>query len=279
MVLFCAAAATALAGPLEDKALFEAVSKNDLRGVQAALAAGANPNSTNAHGSYPLLSAAYSGEVSILKALLTAGADVHVKDKDGNTAVMWACYKGGDAEGLKLLLQYKPDVNAVNSDGMTALHGAASTLYPSGSAINLLLKAGADINARDSSGHTLLISLSYCGMHLSAPLMESLIKKGADVNLRTTNGATALMIASGNAYDAAVKILIKYKADPRAVDNDGNTALHYCAPNGASYNVVALLVKAGARLDQKNKAGRTLKDLAAQHYNNGVLQAIRDLRR
>lgn len=69
-------------------------------------------------GSTPLHMAATNPDVSALKALLTAGADVNARDMDGNTPLHMAAYSN-KFEHTKLLLEAGADVNAVSTGGRT----------------------------------------------------------------------------------------------------------------------------------------------------------------
>ncbi len=93
--------------------LLEAAAKGNLSGVQARLSAGDNANATdivsvllkkganlhlkNTHGATALMAAAFEGHVQAVRALLRGGADVAIEDKDGVTALMWARAKGHTA--------------------------------------------------------------------------------------------------------------------------------------------------------------------------------------
>ncbi len=57
----------------------------------------------------------------------------------------------------------------------------------------LLIKAGADLNAQTSFGQTALMKAAFANSH---HIMSALIKKGANVDLQAKNGSTALMIAA-----------------------------------------------------------------------------------
>lgn len=104
----------------------------------------------------------------------------------------------------ELLLSAKADVNAKNSDGVTALH--VSARYGNRSVAEALVANGADVNAKDNSGRTplhsavssngLLIS-SGPGTGLQKEVAELLLAKGADVNARDSDGETPLRIAAG----------------------------------------------------------------------------------
>jgi ankyrin repeat protein len=60
--------------------------------------------------------------------------------------------------------------------------------------------------------------------------------------------------ASWAGYEAVVRLLLKYKADVDARDNDGETALHMAAKNG-NEAVVQQLLEHIANIDVKNRYG------------------------
>lgn len=84
-----------------------------------------------------------AGDVSVVKSLPVAAR------ADGTTPLMHAVVTA-DAAMVKLLLENKADVRAVNSGGFTALHYALSDLEKT----RLLLAAGADANAAAKNGLT-----------------------------------------------------------------------------------------------------------------------------
>ena len=92
---------------------------------------------------------------------------------------------------------------------------------------------------------------------------------GADPNLPTLAGTTPLMAAAGvnwvvaqtytespQARLDAVKLCLELGADVNATNSMGLTAL-LGAANRGSNDIIELLVKRGARLDVKDKEGRT----------------------
>ncbi|OGH96804.1 MAG: hypothetical protein A2104_02905 [Candidatus Melainabacteria bacterium GWF2_32_7] len=110
--------------------------------------------------------------------------------------------------------------------------------------IKLLLKKGADINARDDYGQSLLHKKAY-----NREITELLIKNGADVNARDKDGKTPLHCANSETVD----LLIEKGADVQARDNNGVTPLH-CAE---SKKTAETLVENGADVNAKSKAGLT----------------------
>ena len=121
--------------------------------VKALLAHGANPNARllrpiiGRHenlvgdaslgvGTTPLMRAAKSTDVVLIRLLLQGGADPTSLQKDGTTAAMIAMLGFGSAyaartsrrarESIGLLVDGGLDVKAFNANGQTALHGAAA---------------------------------------------------------------------------------------------------------------------------------------------------------
>jgi len=103
----------------------------------------------------------------VVKALLDAGADIHLTTADGTTPLMVAAglgkstyvpglQRGGRSvsaeSAVRLLVEAGADVNAVNEADFTALHGAAFRGLDE--VIEYLVKQGANIDARDYRGRT-----------------------------------------------------------------------------------------------------------------------------
>jgi ankyrin repeat protein len=105
--------------------------------------------------------------------------------------------------------------------------------------IDLLLKAGVDINAADDAGFTCLMTAVTAG---NAELAEHLINSGALVNKASATGETALMLASVKGDLKMLNLLLDHGADVNATDIDGHNALHYSI-GARQPAAVTLLVK------------------------------------
>ena len=72
--------------------------------------------------------AAFRGETVAVINLLEGGADVNARDRDGDTALMFAAH-GGHGVIVALLLQYGANVYARARNGWTAKKAAQSGLH------------------------------------------------------------------------------------------------------------------------------------------------------
>ena len=130
-------------------------------------------------GLTPFLMAARTADVEFMKTLADLGADPLLRDKDNSTALMLAGSRTGTAEevleAIKLTLDLGADIDAVNSNGETAMHSAAYKNRPE--PIKLLAEKGASIevwNRENKYGSTpLAIAVGYRGRRSFRPQPEA----------------------------------------------------------------------------------------------------------
>jgi len=163
------------------------------RMVEALLRAGANPNVARASGMTPLFDAIDVASSQLVKTLLAHGANVNAATtKTKITPLMWAIGEG-QPDIAKLLLDAHADVQAVTSDGFSALTFAARTGdVPTG---RLLLAAGLPAN---ETGTNRVHALPYAALSGQDEFALFLLDQGADPNAKLA-GVTALHAAAGNA--------------------------------------------------------------------------------
>ena len=164
---------------------------SDLDLIKALLDHGANPNErltkkiplrgqpsfdgrwANAIGATPFWRAAQSDDVTVMKLLKERGADPLIATKDHTTTLMVAAGVGwsdGQSHGsqaeapeaLKLCLEWGGDVNAVNDEGYTALHGAS--FRGANDVIQFLVNHGAKMDLKNKEGR-LPVNMAE-GMHI-----------------------------------------------------------------------------------------------------------------
>ncbi len=100
----------------KDGALASAAASGDMKIVQALLAAGKNPDEpfpeNELHGMTPLMYATNRGHLEVMQALLAAGANIDAVDDSGTSAAMHArSGTPGHLRALEVLLPYKPDIH------------------------------------------------------------------------------------------------------------------------------------------------------------------------
>ena len=118
----------------------------------------------------------------------------------------------GSIDAMKLLLKAGADVNAKNAFDATALMWCID--QPD--MVRLLLTKGADLNARSKMGRTpLLLAASYGG---NSEVVKLLLARGANVMARDDFEITPLIAATQANDLATVKLLLEQGADIKGVD-------------------------------------------------------------
>jgi uncharacterized protein len=113
-----------------------------------------------------------------------------------------------------------------------------------GARAETLLASGVDINSRDKRGFT---PLMYAAANDRVETIALLVRRGADVNARSDIGETAVICAIryGRGKPETLKALIDAGANVNVVMSDGGTALSWANKKKRPEHI-ALLVKAGA---------------------------------
>uniref|UniRef100_A0A0G4FVQ0 Uncharacterized protein n=1 Tax=Chromera velia CCMP2878 TaxID=1169474 RepID=A0A0G4FVQ0_9ALVE len=152
----------------------------------------------------------------------------------------------GDFQAVKAHLDAGRNPNRCrDQDGRSPLHGAAESNHET--IVNVLLDNDANPDIQSWSGNTPLHSACVRG-HIS--LVKTLVNGGADVNLPSATGAwTALQKACYAGKQEVVEYLIKKRADPNAMNDDGWTAMAIATIEG--YVEIMRAVSAAGGMIQK----------------------------
>lgn len=227
-LVLLAAGASATAAALPDEvdqrdALTIAATLNDSRPLRAMIAAGASIEH-RCQGLTPLLAAcrdSYYGRAEIVLALIANGADLAVTDEAGRTP----------------------------------LHHAALSTEPAVAA--MLLDASAAIDGIDDDGHTPLARACAAG---NLALVRLFLERKAA--LAPKGAVPALCAAAAGPEDdpAIVQRLLRARADVRALDEDGRSALHHAVLAGHE-TIVQCLLDAGIEVDLQDRHGQRALDL------------------
>ncbi len=191
------------------------------------------------------------GDVKRFKELLAIESRQPVsKEKE---ALLIAAVKNQQYEIYTLLKPTKKDVNTKGTDDLTALHYAVEQRNPK--MAEMLLKNGADINARDSSGNTPLHRAISKGKD-NIQTIFLLLQTGADVNAPDKYQYTPLHFATMYRDTPVVQLLLKRGADVNKTNFKGDTALHK-AVRKLDLKGIQLLLDHGAAVNAKNRKGLT----------------------
>lgn len=162
-------------------------------------------------------------------------------DSDAKNAALLKSLYNKNPEILKVLLKSGADVNAKDEDsGETLLHLLCQEDKPNKELVATLIKAKADVNARDDTGMTPLI---FACMHGDLELINMLIKAKADVNAQDEMGMTPLLAVCHNPEPNVdiIAVLTRAGADVNAADEDGITPLMVACTKGDKALVDALI--------------------------------------
>jgi ankyrin repeat protein len=146
-------------------------------------------------GRTPLLHAAMLGRPRAIRSILARGASRTSHDDLGARALHIAA-AGGHLEATQALLHAgfplsEPDART----GKLPLHWAVTRGSPE--VVDLLLRRGADVNARDNYGETPLHALARLDPWRTAIMAPRLVAAGADLEARDVRGFTPLHVAAG----------------------------------------------------------------------------------
>lgn len=224
----------------------------------------------------------------VVEALLEGGADVNARDSRGNTPlhISWRdpTYDwltrdmGRSMDGVAaVLLESGADPSALNDRDEPASPGDCGNWHRRGFAVAAVpqslhgmpmvppftpvladyaqcVAAGADMEARDAGGYTVLHNAVAVG---DTSAITLLLGAGAETDVRARDGTTPLHTAAQAGRTAVATMLLRRRADVNVTDHDGTTPLHVAARN-AKLAMVNVLLEAGADANVVDVHGTSL---------------------
>ncbi|EKV57225.1 ankyrin repeat-containing protein [Brachyspira hampsonii 30446] len=198
--------------------LLVAVKNNDIIALNTLIKEGVNPNFADENGYTPLHLAVINNNLDTVEALLNY-KDINKEAKLPYKATLDNWYLGGATPLI-----------------VASYVGNADIVYT-------LIEAGCDIRARDDIDGAMPIHVASANGNDDTVILL-LEKDKTLVNEADKNGNdTPLHWASMKNKPSTVNILLKYGADSKIQNTDGNTALHYAAMY-ASSDVIKNIVNA-----------------------------------
>ena len=256
--------------------------------VFALVEAGADVQARNDSGKTPLHAARAWDSRPAVRALLSLGADPDARDNAGLAAdpicwgpgpvYPWRFLARSPAESVRGCLGTGIPVDARDEEGATFLARLVSATGCCTDFENVLaafLEAGADVNARDNAGRTVL----HRAMDNSST--AALLEAGADPNARDSTGSTPLHMVAASWRNTGpwVSLLVAAGADVNARNSAGETPLHVALHGrliGDDPVTVRTLLELGADPAVRDNAGRTADPTDCEHWDTRSFFALAD---
>jgi len=253
-----------------------------------------------------LMYAARQNAKEAVNALADVKADLDATTKQEGTTALQIAIINIHYDLANLLLERGADPNVVDASGMTALYAAVDMRAPANmltrpepklrdaldavGIVKSLLAHGANPNIQLKKPiigrHQNLVgdgqltegatALARASKASDVAMITVLLDGGADATLALSNRTTTAMLASGGAAPAekvleAVTLLVEHGVDVNAFNANGQTILHNAAQRGNN-PVIEYVAKKGAKLDRRDKQGRTALDIALGAGSGGRRQ-------
>ena len=139
--------------------------------------------------------------------------------------------------------------------------------------VKRLIKKGANVNARHEIFEMSVLHFAMKSGSESEAIVHLLIENGADLNALDGSGRTVLYSALLVHQNGLAEVLIKSGADIDIAPKKGGPPLHFAVENG-NINLVKLMIKNGANVNVRDKNGETALDLAAKKKRNDIVELL-----
>jgi hypothetical protein len=189
--------------------LIQASEQGDLALVHSILATGVDIDAVDERGRTAVMAATHGNHPGVVKALIDAGANIHIQDNMKDNPFLYA-----GAEGLldilRLTIAAGANTKLVNRYGGSALIPACHHGYPD-CVLELLNSTDIDIDHVNNLGWTALIKAVILsdGGAVHQRIVQILVDHGAKLLIGDNDGVTAMLHARNRGYSEMVKILEK----------------------------------------------------------------------
>ncbi|AFX93067.1 putative ankyrin repeat protein [Megavirus courdo11] len=288
-----------------DRNIFKWLDKIDIvyQIIILLLERGANPNIIDNSGNFPLLILAKKVHrfdfKNLIVELVKYGANINLSDNKNETVLSYLIQKNKcDADFIKFLLDFKPDINRTNICLMDAIKkrnekiikllieygcNVNYTNFPGEnclyvaidnqcdiSIIEILIKHGANIN-HHSHFRSILTRAFLIKSDYGLEIVDILLKNGADPNY-VYNGKTAFIDVFYHHNNNTnknniinIQKLFNFGLNPNILDTKNNNALLLAIINKYSLEIITLLIAEGINIHIINNENKTALMYAVEH--------------
>ncbi|TDZ31125.1 Ankyrin-2 [Colletotrichum spinosum] len=258
-------------------ALCVACQEGEVEIAKLLLVAGANKNHQTSGGDYPLKLCVVAGFDRVVRTLLSFQPDLTICDQGGNTILHQILNHGPSVSIFEMLLMAGANINAQNKDGETPLIVAAKVRNDD--LFTFLLDRGADASITRPGQDSLLHVAASSGVW---EIFKAVVDAGLTVPLATAEQAPGTLLynaASSYKFEGKMKIVEYLVGEAKLPVNENCTgklwqyALHAAAV-AEDDAAVRYLVEKGADVRAVDTTGRTALHLAAYKCNGIAVDVL-----
>ena len=216
-----------------------------------------------------------NAQPAIIEALLQSHPDLSATNESGDTPLLYALKNQHRPKTIISLLKAGAQPTAADDKGNTPLYYAVRNQMPS-NVMQQMLQAGANIDATDCNGDTALIY--EIRNNYDSEQIASLIRIGANVNATDAKGFSPLAAAVAQKREDIVRLLIEAGAKLNSPLNTAEMAqtpiLMYAYSNQTTPEIMQILLKSGADINQQDARGNTLLLTALHRQDEDFAQNL-----
>ena len=231
-----------------------AIINGDIQSIQIIINQNINLES-NGNGLTPLLFATKMNKIEIMKILLSNGANVNAKTKEGYYPLLFAIERS-NLNSIKLLVQYDGNIEIKTNQGITPLFAAIARCNID--IVKYLLTIGASTQSQTMKRNCFgsiecqsIDPLQFAFINSNLTICSYLYSSGL-INCRYSKLIFYAFANSIGYSELLTKYLIKQSVNLEETDVNGYTILYIVCSEG-KLNLVELLIKEGAYVNFKHK--------------------------
>ncbi len=253
--------------------LIQAAKENFTHLAELLVSLNADIDSIDNQGYTALTYAIKNKNTELVEFLLRKNAATHILDMHGRSILSIACFCNVE-KIVKLLTERGLDEMHRDNFGWTPLHEASFGGFLN--IVHILLNYGSEIDACDNSGKT---SLYYACQQGHLDVVRLLLNRSANINLMSHEGITPFRVSCLHNHLKLCEFLLKTNyADIDSTDQDGKTTLEYLIIENKNIEIIELLLKYGANLNNmvtfENSNQETLLHIATRNGNEKCAELL-----